>query len=70
MFSGLFHKAIAQSGCAGNPWVPSKKHGTYALAEALGIHSNDDEIILKHLQEMPVEELVKGLEIISDVSFQ
>lgn len=48
----------------------SKKHGTYQLAEALGIHANDEAVILKHLQEMPVEELVKGLDIISDVRFQ
>ncbi|CAH1163421.1 unnamed protein product [Phaedon cochleariae] len=66
MARGLFHKAIAQSGCATNHWATCRSDGVRHLAEALGIYTNDDRVLLKHLQEMSVEELIGGMERVPD----
>ncbi|VEN56371.1 unnamed protein product [Callosobruchus maculatus] len=66
MAKGLFHKAIAQSGCATNGWAVSKRHGAHLLAEALGIHSTDEKVILEQLQQIPVEELYEGCDKVWD----
>lgn len=67
-FSGLFHKAIIQSGCALNGWARGKKHSAYLLAEILGIESNNDRIILEHLQKISIEELYGAANKLVDVS--
>lgn len=67
-FTGLFHKAIIQSGCALNSFTRSRCSYTYELALKLGIDNNDDRFILSELQKVPVQELVKASRQIWDVS--
>uniref|UniRef100_V5GUX3 Esterase n=1 Tax=Anoplophora glabripennis TaxID=217634 RepID=V5GUX3_ANOGL len=57
MAKGLFHKAIAQSGCALNGWARGKKHSIHLLAEKLGIESTNDRVILEQLQKVSIEDL-------------
>ncbi|KAK9875474.1 hypothetical protein WA026_007866 [Henosepilachna vigintioctopunctata] len=53
---GLFHRAIAQSGCAMNLWMPCCRLQP-VLAAKLGIDSDEGKKILQTLQSMSVEEL-------------
>nr|CAH7738335.1 unnamed protein product [Callosobruchus chinensis] len=64
----LFHKAIAQSGCATNGWAVSKRHGAHLLAEALGIHSTNEKVILEELQQVSAEELYEGCDKVWDTT--
>ncbi|XP_049817662.1 juvenile hormone esterase isoform X2 [Aethina tumida] len=54
---GLFHKAIAQSGCALNSWARGDPNSTNKLANALEIATHDEKTILKILQNMPLKDL-------------
>lgn len=64
---GLFHKAIAQSGCALNPWVAGCKGG-YRVAQALNIQGADDKAILEHLKTKTVEEIFEIQKTVVDVT--
>jgi cholinesterase len=60
---GLFHRAIIMSGCVLNRWSSAPRLGwAYRLASKLGFKGDDkNEIeILKFLQNLPGEEIVKG----------
>jgi carboxylesterase type B len=56
MSKGLFHKAIAQSGCALNPWVPATP-GVTRIAKDLNLETSDEKSILRFLMGKSVEEL-------------
>ncbi|CAI6351252.1 unnamed protein product [Macrosiphum euphorbiae] len=60
--TGLFQKAIMQSGCAFNIWALNENHRIVAfkLANNLGCLSNDPEEIVKYLKNVPAIDLVKG----------
>ncbi|CAI6351175.1 unnamed protein product [Macrosiphum euphorbiae] len=59
--TGLFQKAIMQSGCAFNIWALNENHRVVAfkLANNLGCLSNDPEEIVKYLKNVPAIDLVK-----------
>ncbi|CAG9856191.1 unnamed protein product [Phyllotreta striolata] len=67
MAEGLFHRVIAQSGGVTNCWAYSNKTSAYMLAEKAGIYSNDDALILRHLQELSLEDLQEALSKIPDL---
>jgi carboxylesterase type B len=56
MSKGLFHKAIAQSGCALNPWVQATP-GLTRIAKDLNLETSDEKSILRFLMKNSVEEL-------------
>jgi carboxylesterase type B len=56
MSKGLFHKAIAQSGCAVNPWAQGTP-GAKRIAKDLNLESSDEKSVLKFLMDKSVEEL-------------
>ncbi|XP_018335696.1 uncharacterized protein LOC108744438 [Agrilus planipennis] len=61
----LFHKAIAQSGSALNPWARGKP--TAALfAEVLGIDDWNEKKVFDILRSLPVEELHQAQEKVKD----
>ncbi|GJQ76635.1 hypothetical protein Trydic_g15495 [Trypoxylus dichotomus] len=65
MAKGLFHRAIAQSGSALNTWSicrPFKND----LMQILRFTNDNEELILKHLQELSVEKLFQAQEKIRD----
>ncbi|XP_018571949.2 esterase FE4-like [Anoplophora glabripennis] len=66
MAKGLFHKAIAQSGCALNVWARGKKHTVHLLADILGIDSTSDKVILEQLQKISVKELYNSSNKLAD----
>ncbi|CAK9814487.1 Juvenile hormone esterase [Anthophora plagiata] len=58
---GLFHKAIAQSGVATNPWALMNKDPSkyaYQLAAKLGEHSTDPKTVLEFLRKVDAQKLV------------
>ncbi|XP_045534395.1 juvenile hormone esterase-like [Papilio machaon] len=61
MTSGLFHKAIAQSGVCISDWAQSKDGKARAIraAKALGIHTDDVRKLTDRFQNVPVDNLVK-----------
>ena len=67
MAEGLFHKAIAQSGCALNPWCRARKvdDDVYAV---FGCEGKSDLEFLEHLQRLSVQELLKKQSKIQYVS--
>ncbi|XP_074042065.1 juvenile hormone esterase isoform X3 [Leptinotarsa decemlineata] len=67
MAKGLFHKAISQSGCATNVWASCSKYTIHQLAENLGVYTNDEELLLKHLRNVSLEELFRASEKIPDL---
>lgn len=59
--AGLFHKAIAQSGVAINPWAiqtEDPKKFTYMLAAKLGENSTDPKTVLEFLRTIDAKKLV------------
>lgn len=56
---GLFHKAIMQSGCALNPWVPAKRCGM-ELAEALNLQTENEVEIFETLKTLPGEMILEA----------
>lgn len=67
LFTGLFHRAIAQSGSALGCWSRGQRSAPL-IAKALGLETVSEKEILKILQEMPVEKLFELQEKIPDVS--
>ncbi|CAH1100290.1 unnamed protein product [Psylliodes chrysocephalus] len=67
MAKGLFHKIIAQSGSVTNCWATSNKNAAYLLAANAGIYSNNDKVVLKHLQQLSLEDLQEALSKIPDM---
>ncbi|XP_017784079.1 PREDICTED: esterase B1-like [Nicrophorus vespilloides] len=57
MAKNLFHKAIAQSGCASNIWACGRRCGR-ELAGLLGCHSTDEKDILEVLQKATKEQII------------
>ena len=56
MTKGLFHKAIAQSGCALNPW-PRGTRGCKHLAPSMGLEGATEKTIYDTLMTKSVEEI-------------
>ncbi|KRT85840.1 hydrolase [Oryctes borbonicus] len=56
MAKGLFHKAIAQSGCCFNPWAWGKINGK-VVCNRLKYSTNDESKMLEFLQDVPVAKL-------------
>jgi carboxylesterase type B len=67
MSKGLFHKAIAQSGCAVNPWAQGTP-GAKRIAKDLNLESSDEKSVLKFLMDKSVEELYEIQNQTKDVS--
>lgn len=62
-FTGLFHKAILQSGVANNPWasVPhSPKKNAIKIASILGKESSDPVEIVEFLRTIDVVKLLEA----------
>ncbi|EEB19354.1 Esterase FE4 precursor, putative [Pediculus humanus corporis] len=62
--SGLFHKAIIQSGVASNCWAISKnpRKSAFKLGEILGFKTEDDDdgqLLLNFLKDVKVESLIE-----------
>ncbi|KAJ3645083.1 hypothetical protein Zmor_022770 [Zophobas morio] len=55
---GLFHKAIAQSGCALNTWVRASK-GVKRVAEIMGLERVDDKTVFDALAKKSTEEVLE-----------
>ncbi|XP_060878202.1 esterase FE4-like isoform X2 [Metopolophium dirhodum] len=69
--TGLFQKAIMQSGCALNPWALNENHrvAAFKLAYNLGCLSNDPEEIVKYLKNVPAVDLVKETKFKDETDF-
>lgn len=63
----MFHKVIAQSGSALNPWALARP-SVRELVEVLECPYTEESEILEYLQEIPVEKLFEGQEKLRDVS--
>jgi carboxylesterase type B len=63
--SGLFHRAIMQSGSALNPWAydepTSARRKAFRLGEILGLKTTDPNELLAFLQNLSAKEIVTGL---------
>ena len=66
MTKGLFHKAIAQSGCALNPWARGTT-GCAFLGPALGVEPSDEKTIYNILMTKSVEEIFQIQDILMSV---
>lgn len=66
MAKNLFHKAIAQSGCANSIWACGKK-GAKEIIEYFGLTCKKDKDVLKALQNMTKEQLYEAQESIKEV---
>ena len=64
---GLFHKAIAQSGCSLNSWARGCSNGILA-AKNLGYEEKDERKILEYLKNVPARKIVEAQGKILDVS--
>lgn len=60
MTAGLFHKAIAQSGSALNPWAyqPNPNARAVALGERLGLTATTSEALIAAIRQLPANQLV------------
>lgn len=60
-FTGLFHKAICQSGVMNNPWALTERstsiNNGLQLAEKLGKATSDTEVACKFLKEIDARRL-------------
>ena len=63
---GLFHKAIAQSGCALNTWVRASK-GVKRVAEIMGLERVDDKTVFDALAKKSTEEVLEIQEKMEEV---
>lgn len=68
MATGLFHRAIAQSGCALSPWAYSEGC-TKKLAKYFGIAPENEKELFQKLRESSVEDVIKAQETLEDVSY-
>lgn len=66
MCKGLFHKVIAQSGCALNVWAQGSRCSKL-VAEKLGFISDNEAEILMYLQGVPVGKILEAQDNIYDV---
>lgn len=68
LVTGLFHRAIAQSGSALNPWAyedpQTARRKAFRFAEVLGCKTNDSYEMLEFLMTVPAQRLVEGVELI------
>lgn len=62
LWTGLFHKAIAQSGVSLNPWanVPDAVESSHCLAKYLGNKSSDPHEIVKYLRTKSARDLCEA----------
>jgi carboxylesterase type B len=58
MSRGLFHKAIAQSGCALNPWSRAKRFDR-KMYDVFDYNESSNENIAEYLRNLPVEKLLE-----------
>uniref|UniRef100_A0A336MQG4 Carboxylic ester hydrolase n=3 Tax=Culicoides sonorensis TaxID=179676 RepID=A0A336MQG4_CULSO len=60
MASGLFHRAICQSGTALNTWAraPHARERAFALGKVLGLETNDTSKLLEHLRTVSPKMLI------------
>ncbi|KAK9874743.1 hypothetical protein WA026_005555 [Henosepilachna vigintioctopunctata] len=57
---GLFHKAIIQSSSSLCYWANGNPQNGLALAKYLGCTSTDKKSVLQYLQDLPVEDVLRG----------
>nr|AVE15907.1 CarE [Rhopalosiphum maidis] len=69
--TGLFQKAIMQSGCAFNPWALNENHrvSAFKLANNLGCLSSDPNEIVRYLRNVSAIDLVKETKFKDDNGF-
>jgi carboxylesterase type B len=64
---GLFHRAIAQSGSALNPWAyddpQTARRKAFRFAETLGCKTADSNEMLEFLMKVPAQCLVEAMEL-------
>jgi len=67
LVTGLFHRAIAQSGSALNPWVfddpQTARRKAFRFAETLGCTTSDSHEMLAFLMTVPARRLVEAMEL-------
>jgi carboxylesterase type B len=65
--TGLFHRAIAQSGSALNPWgyedPQTARRKAFRFAETLGCTTTDSYEMLEFLMRVPAQRLVETMEL-------
>lgn len=65
--TGLFHRAIAQSGSALNPWSfddpQTARRKAFRFAETLGCTTTDSYEVLEFLMKVPALRLVEAIEL-------
>ncbi|XP_069675635.1 carboxylic ester hydrolase-like isoform X1 [Periplaneta americana] len=64
MSRGLFHRAIAMSGVALNPWalVEAPRDRAFRLGAVLGCHTTDSTELVRFLRSVPARELIENVE--------
>ncbi|KAF0750324.1 Uncharacterized protein FWK35_00017165 [Aphis craccivora] len=69
--TGLYQRAIMQSGCAFNPWALNENHRATAfkLANNLGCLSSDPKEIVKYLKNISAIDLVKETKFKDETDF-
>jgi carboxylesterase type B len=64
--TGLFHRAIAQSGSAFCPWAAEDpaiaRSKAFRLGEALGCKTSDSKELVEFLMKVPAQQLTEGIE--------
>lgn len=64
--TGLFHRAIAQSGSALCPWAAEDpavaRTKAFRLGEALGCKTSDSKELVEFLMKVPAQQLTEGTE--------
>lgn len=74
--TGLFHRAIAQSGSALCPWVAEDaavaRTKAFRLGEALGCKTSDSKELVEFLMKVPAQQLTEWTEkfLTEDVSIK
>lgn len=65
---GLFHKAILESGSTLNPWARNNNPSQLVkkLKTVLNVTINDNVVLIQHLQDLDVNELIKSANKIID----
>lgn len=65
--TGLFHKAILQSGCALNYWTRGRTDNGIPLAKLLGHDPKSEAEALEYLREADLKDLLTAQERLPDV---
>ena len=67
LVTGLFHRAIAQSGSALSPWAfddpQTAGRKAFRFAESLGCATSDSYEMLEFLMRVPARRLVEAMEL-------